>query len=90
MRISFPGQALDEGLAVIEESDIRAELELLTDAIPVFVLDGNADQIVNPEMTSVLADACSAVRHTFPGWGHLMLLQHPVECSEALREMTTL
>lgn len=87
---TFNIQALDEGLAFIEESDIRAELELLTDAIPVFVLDGNADQIVNPEMTSVLADACSAVRHTFPGWGHLMLLQHPVECSEALREMTTL
>lgn len=87
---TFNIQALDEGLAVIEETDIRNELPLLADNLPVFVLDGDADQIVNPEMTSVLTEACSAMRHTFSGWGHLMILEHPMECSETLREMTEL
>ncbi len=87
---TFNLQALDEGLALIEESDIRQELPLLAERIPVFVLDGGADQIVNPEMTAVLVDACAAMRHTFPEWGHLMILEHPMECAEQLREMTAL
>ena len=87
---TFNIQALDEGLAFIEETDIRQELTLLAERIPVFVIDGGADQIVNSEMTSVLVDACGAVRHTFPEWGHLMILEHPMECSEQLREMAAL
>jgi len=87
---TFNIQALDEGLAVIEETDLRNELALLTDTIPVFIIDGDADQIVNQEMSAAFADACSAVRHTFSGKGHLMLLEHPMECSEKLREMAEL
>ena len=82
-------QALDEGLKFIEEADIRAELPLLND-IPVFMLDGDADQIVNPEMSKVLAEFCPVVRHTFGGMGHLMIFEHPLECSEKMREMTAI
>ena len=87
---TFNIQALDEGLAMIEESDIRAELPLLND-IPVFILDGGSDRIVNREMADSLAKLCpSSVRYTFPGMGHLMNVQHPLECAEKLREMTAL
>lgn len=85
----FNTQALDEGLKLIEDSDIRQELSLLTD-IPVFVIDADADQIVNLEMSKILAETCLAVRHTFSGWGHFMILEHPQECTEKLREMAVL
>ena len=87
---AFNIQALDEGLALIEESDIRAELPLLND-IPVFILDSGSDRIVNREMSDCLAALCpSSVRYTFSGMGHLMNVQHPLECAEKLREMTAL
>lgn len=87
---TFNIQALDEGLALIGESDIREELQLLND-IPVFILDGDADRIVNREMSDRLARLCpSSVRHTFAGMGHLMTAEHPLECAEKLREMIAL
>ncbi len=82
-------QALDDGLRFIAETDLRQALPLLTD-IPVFVLDADADRIVNPEMSRTLAEGCLAVRHTFSGWGHFMMLEHPQECAEKLREMAVL
>ena len=82
-------QALDDGLKLIGETDLRQALPLLTD-IPVFVLDADADRIVNTEMSRALADACLAVRHTFHGWGHFMILDHPQECTEKIRELAVL
>ncbi len=82
-------QALDDGLKLIGETDLRQALPLLTD-IPVFVLDADADRIVNTEMSRTLADACLAVRHTFHGWGHFMILDHPQECTEKIRELAVL
>ena len=40
---TFNIQALDEGLAFIEETDIRQELTLLAERIPVFVIDDDDD-----------------------------------------------
>lgn len=82
-------QALDDGLKLIEETDLRQVLPLLTD-IPVIVLDADADRIVNAEMSRTLAEGCLAVHHTFHGWGHFMMLEHPLECTEKLRELAVL
>ena len=82
-------QALDDGLKLIEETDLRQVLPLLTD-IPVIVLDADADRIVNTEMSRTLAERCLAVHHTFHGWGHFMMLEHPLECTEKLRELAVL
>ena len=90
MKIDFEQMTEDLRTRIASsETDLRQALPLLTD-IPVFVLDADADRIVNTEMSRALADACLAVRHTFHGWGHFMILDHPQECTEKIRELAVL
>jgi len=78
-----PG-ALDDGLRLLQESDLRARLAQL--AVPSLWLFGERDTLVPRRWAGELPRLLPGARLlTIPGAAHLPFLSHPRQCASPLR-----
>lgn len=77
------GEALAGGLAILRDTDLRAELPLLTP--PTLVLHGTLDTLTPPAAGAWLADILPVARHVeFPRAAHAPHLSHGEEVAAAI------
>jgi pimeloyl-[acyl-carrier protein] methyl ester esterase len=77
------GEALAGGLAILRDTDLRAELPLLTP--PTLVLHGALDTLTPPAAGAWLADILPVAQHVeFPRAAHAPHLSHGEEVAAAI------
>jgi pimeloyl-[acyl-carrier protein] methyl ester esterase len=81
----------DDPFGEIDEAPLRADLLRLRDArpplpqVPVVVLSGGRDPILPPNMRASVFAGCDVRRVDHEAAGHLLPLEHPELCAQAIR-----
>lgn len=76
--------ALTRGLDYLASFDVLSSLRELQ--LPVLVIHGREDQIINPETTEALMlELPKASRVLLPGAGHRLVHSHAMHCAQAIK-----
>lgn len=78
-------RALHEGLGILRDADLRAEIPGI--GAPALVIHGDCDNVVPPAAGRWLADALPNARlHRFEACAHLPFLSRPEACAALVRQ----
>jgi len=75
---------LDQGLAVLRDSDIRQDLA--NSSQPMLVIQGSQDRLVHPDTVEAVSKLRSIESQLIDGAGHAPFLAEPATVARAIRE----
>jgi pimeloyl-[acyl-carrier protein] methyl ester esterase len=77
---------LDQGLAILRDSDIREALA--TSTMPMLLLQGSHDRLVHPDTVNAITNLRNVDAQIIDGAGHAPFLAEPATVARAILEFS--